>query len=159
VSSNTVLQAQKYFLFQFLKMQSQDKKILRLIKSEDLENRKLGELTLLASLNIENVLYWYITLDKLKECISLNNDVDVKLTALLGWKSNKPAIESLAKMVEFIQDHQVSVSSIQTFFDYYNEYLFSLMSNKWGTQHRIAIKSQITQLNVSTTPTKSYEDL
>jgi hypothetical protein len=140
-------------------MQSQDKKILRLIKSEDLENRKLGELTLLASLNIENVLYWYITLDKLKECISLNNDVDVKLTALLGWKSNKPAIESLAKMVEFIQDHQVSVSSIQTFFDYYNEYLFSLMSNKWGTQHRIAIKSQITQLNVSTTPTKSYEDL
>jgi hypothetical protein len=140
-------------------MQSQDKKILRLIKSEDLENRKLGELTLLASLNIENVLYWYITLDKLKECISLNNDVDVKLTALLGWKSNKPAIESLAKMVEFIQDHQVSVSSVQAFFDYYNEYLFSLMSNRWGTQHRIAIKSQITQLNVSTTPTKSYEDL
>jgi hypothetical protein len=140
-------------------MQSQDKKILRLIKSEDLENRKLGELTLLASLNIENVLYWYITLDKLKERISLNNDVDVKLTALLGWKSNKPAIESLAKMVEFIQDHQVSVSSVQTFFDYYNEYLFSLMSNRWDTQHRIAIKSQITQLNVSTTPTKSYEDL
>jgi hypothetical protein len=140
-------------------MQSQEKKIKRLLDSEDPENHKLGQLALFSILNKNNVLYWYLSMEPIKNLIQADEALYKKMTDLLGWQAQRPAMESLSKMVRFIQDNKPSVKSIEKFFAYYNQYLYNLMSNSWTTETRISIKSQIPQLNVSTTSTKSHEDL
>lgn len=139
-------------------MQLQEKKIKRLLKSEDAENHKLGQLALLSILNKDNVVYWYLTLDSFTD-INLDAELHKKMTELLGWTSYRPAMESLAKIVNYIAANHPSPLSIEKFFAYYSEYLYSLMSNDWTTEERKSIKSQIPQLNVSTASTKSHEDL
>ena len=140
-------------------MQSQEKKIKRLIESDDPENHKLGQLALLSILDGRNVLYWYLTLEPMKSSIKANEDLYNKMTDLLTWSSHTPGIECLAKMVTYIQVNHPTQSSIEKFFAYYNEYLYSLMSHTWTTEIRKSVKSQIPQLNVSTIATKSDEDL
>lgn len=140
-------------------MQSQEKKIKRLLSSNDPENHKLGQLALLSVIDQSNVIYWYLSLEPIKGSIKEDKDLHTKMSELLGWSSKLPAMECLAKMVEHIQTHCPSQPSIEKFFAYYNEYLFSLMSHTWTSEIRKSIKSQIPQLNVSTTPTKSHEDL
>ena len=140
-------------------MQSQEKKINKLLESNDPENHKLGQLTLLSILDKRNVLYWYLTLEPLKSSIKANEDLDKKISELLTWPSYTPGIECLAKMVTFIQVNHPSHLSIEKFFAYYNEYLYSLLSHTWTTEIRKSTKSQIPQLNVSKPPTKSHEDL
>lgn len=140
-------------------MQSKEKKIKKLIDSEDPSNHNLGQLAILSSVCKENVLYWYLELEQKKDIMKFNSDLEIKMTDLLGWHPSKPAMEHLSKMVEFIQTYCPSQSSIEKFFAYYNEYLFSLMSHSWTTEIRKSVKSQIPQLNVSTTPTEPYEDL
>ena len=140
-------------------MQSQDKKIKRLLESKDVENHKLGQLALLSILDGRNVLYWYLTLEPIKSSIKEDKDLHTKMSELLGWPSHTPAMECLAKMVAYIQSNCPSQSSIEKFFAYYNEYLYSLLSHTWNAEIRKSIKSQIPQLNVSKPPTKSHEDL
>jgi hypothetical protein len=140
-------------------MHSQEKKIKRLLDSEDLENHNLAQLSLITLLKKENVLYWYLTMEPIKDKIKVDKNLYVKITELLGWNATKPALENLSKMVEFIQVNHPSALSIAKFLAYYNEYLYNLMSFTWQSEDRISLKSQIPQLNVSTTPTKSHEDL
>jgi hypothetical protein len=140
-------------------MQSQEKKIKKLLESKDPENHKLGQLALLSILDGRNVLYWYLTLEPIKGSIKADEDLHKKITELLTWSSHTPGIECLAKMVTYIQVNHPSQHSIEKFFAYYNEYLYNLMSHTWTAELRKSIKSQIPQLNVSTTPTKSHEDL
>lgn len=139
-------------------MQSQEKKIIKLLKSEDTENHKLGQLSVLSLLDKDNIVYWYLTLDSFTD-ISSDAELHKKMTKLLGWPSYRPAMESLAKIVNYIAANRPSPLSIEKFFAYYSEYLYSLMSNDWTTEERKSIKSQIPQLNVSTTSAKSHEDL
>ena len=140
-------------------MQSQEKKIKKLLESKDPENHKLGQLALFSVLDERNVLYWYLTLEPIKGSIKADDDLHKKMTKLLTWSSHTPGIECLAKMVTYIQVNHPSPTSIEKFFAYYNEYLYNLMSHTWNAELRKSIKSQIPQLNVSTTPTKSHEDL
>jgi hypothetical protein len=140
-------------------MQSQEKKIKKLLDSEDAENHNLAQLSLITLLKKENVLYWYLTMEPIKNRIKVDNDLYVKMTELLGWSAMKPGMEVLSQMVNFIQVNYPSPHSIEKFFAYYNEYLYSLMSHSWTKDARISAKSQIPQLNVSTTSTKSYKDL
>lgn len=140
-------------------MQLQEKKIKRLLESKDPENHKLGQLALLSILDKRNVLYWYLTLEPIKSSIKANEDLDKKMTELLTWSSHTPAMECLAKMVTYIQVNHPAQPSIEKFFAYYNEYLYNLLSFTWTAEIRKSVKSQIPQLNVSTTPTKSNEDL
>jgi hypothetical protein len=140
-------------------MHSQEKKIKRLLDSEDPENHNLAQLSLITLLKKENVLYWYLTMEPIKDKIKVDKDLYVKMTDLLGWNAMKPSMEFLAKMVSFIQQNYPSPLSIEKFFAYYNEYLYSLMSHSWTTDARLSLKSQIPQLNVSTTSTKSNKDL
>ena len=140
-------------------MQSQEKKIKRLLESKDIENHKLGQLALLSVLDKDNALYWYLTLEPIKGSIKADEDLHKKMTDLLEWPSYTPAMECLTKMVGYIQSNCPSQSSIEKFFVYYNEYLYSLMSSTWTAEIRKSVKLQIPQLNVSTTPTKSHEDL
>ncbi len=140
-------------------MQLQEKKIKRLLESKDPENHKLGQLALLSILDKRNVLYWYLTLEPIKGSIKANEDLDKKMTELLTWPSYTPAMECLAKMVTYIQVNHPAQPSIEKFFAYYNEYLYNLLSFTWTAEIRKSVKSQIPQLNVSTTPTKSNEDL
>lgn len=140
-------------------MQSQEKKIKRLLESEDPENHKLGQLALLSILDGRNVLYWYLTLEPIKVSIKPDDDLYKKMTELLTWSSHTPGMECLAKMVTYIQVNHPSQPSIEKFFAYYNDYLYSLLSHTWTSEIRKSVKSQIPQLNVSTTPTKSNEDL
>lgn len=140
-------------------MQSQEKKIIKLLKSNDPENHKLGQLALLSVIDASNVIYWYITLEPLKAHIKQDVDLHKKISEILGWPSNLPAMECLAKMLTHIQVNCPSPSSIEKFFAYYNDYLFGLMSHTWTPEIRKSIKLQIPQLNVSTTSTKSNEDL
>ena len=138
-------------------MQSKEKKIKRLIESSDTENQNLGCLTLESALNKDNVLYWYMTLEPIKNTI--NESVYSKMSDILGWSAYTPALESLFKMADYIKTNRPSIESIEKFFTYYNEYLYNSLSHTWTTADRVVIKSQIPQLNVSTTPTKSHEDL
>jgi hypothetical protein len=140
-------------------MQSQEKKIKRLLESKDVENHKLGQLALLSVLDKDNALYWYLTLEPIKSSIKPDDDLYKKMTELLTWSAHTPGMECLAKMVTYIQINHPSHASIEKFFAYYNEYLYSLLSYKWTSEIRKSVKSQIPQLNVSTTPTKSNEDL
>jgi hypothetical protein len=140
-------------------MQSQEKKIKKLIESNDPENHKLGQLALLSILDGRNVLYWYLTLEPLKSSILADESLYKKMSELLTWSAHTPGMECLAKMVTYIQVNQPAPYSIEKFFAYYNEYCYSLMSHTWATEIRKSVKSQIPQLNVSTTPTKSNEDL
>ena len=136
-------------------MHSQEKKIKRLLESKDPENQKIAQLTLMATLNTENVLYWVLTLDPLNNKMKFEEGLFDKMSELVGWSTLSPAIENLSKMVQFIQINRPSVASVEKFFEFYNEYLYNLMSFTWQSEDRIALKSQIPQLNVSTTPTKS----
>ena len=140
-------------------MQSQEKKIKKLLDSEDAENHNLAQLSLITLLKKENVLYWYLTIEPIKNKVEFDEELYVKMTDLLGWNSIKPPMECLAKMVSFIQQNYPSPLNIEKFFAYYNEYIYSMMSHSWTKENRISIKSQIPQLNVSTTATKSHKDL
>lgn len=140
-------------------MQSQEKKIKRLLESKDVENHKLGQLALLSILDGRNVLYWYLTLEPLKGSIIADEDLHKKISELLTWPSHTPGMECLAKMVTYIQVNHPTQPSIEKFFAYYNEYLYSLLSHTWNAEIRKSVKSQIPQLNVSKPPTKSHEDL
>jgi hypothetical protein len=140
-------------------MHSQEKKIKRLLDSEDPENHNLAQLSLITLLKQENVLYWYLTMEPIKDKIKVDKDLYTKMTELLGWNAIKPALENLSQMVSFIQVNYPSALSVEKFFAYYNEYLYSLMSHSWTTDARKSLKLQIPQLNVSTTPTKSHKDL
>jgi hypothetical protein len=140
-------------------MQSQEKKIKRLLDSKDPENHKLGQLAIISCLNKDNVLYWYLDLEVKKGLMKFDEELNSKMSELLGWSSLKPTIECLAKMISFIQENCPSKLSIEKFFAYYNNYLYGLMSHTWTSDVRKSIKSQIPQLNVSTTPAKSHEDL
>ena len=140
-------------------MHSQEKKITRLLNSEDVENQNLAKLSLITLLKKENVLYWYLTIEPIKNKVEFDEELYVKMTDLLGWNSIKPPMECLAKMVSFIQQNYPSPLNIEKFFAYYNEYMYSMMSHSWTKENRISIKSQIPQLNVSTTATKSHKDL
>lgn len=140
-------------------MQLQEKKIKKLLESKDPENHKLGQLALLSILDGRNVLYWYLTLEPMKSSIEADKDLHKKMTELLTWSSHTPAMECLAKMVTYIQVNHPTQPSIEKFFAYYNEYLYNLLSFTWTAEIRKSVKSQIPQLNVSTTPTKSNEDL
>ena len=139
-------------------MQLQEKKINRLLKSKDAENQKLGKLALLSILDKDNVIYWYLTLDSLTD-INTDDELHKTITKLLGWSSYRPAMECFGKIITYIQTNRPSPLSIEKFFAYYSEYLYSLMSSTWTTEERKSIKSQIPQLNVSTASTKSNEDL
>ena len=50
-------------------MHSQEKKITTLFNSEDIENQNLAKLSLTTLLKKENVLYWYLTIEPIKNKI------------------------------------------------------------------------------------------
>ena len=59
-------------------MQSQEKKIKRLLESKDVENHKLGQLALLSVLDKDNALYWYLTLEPIKSSIKADEITTTK---------------------------------------------------------------------------------
>jgi len=140
-------------------MQLQEKKILKLIESNDEQNNKLGQLALVSILNNQNVIHWYIILDSIKDKKKINDDLSNKMNELLDWSFNKKAIESMALMLEFIQKGDSSIESIEKYFTFYNNYLFSLMSHSWPTEKRKSIKLQIPLLNARRLTTESHKDL
>lgn len=125
-------------------MLSEEKKIYNLLTSPDTEINKLAQLTLLSKLTKDNVIYWYITLEPLH---SIDSKIYEKMTTLLNWNAVNKPIESLSKIVSFIQENCPNPSSVEIFLKYYNQYLYSLLSHGWNKEKIKTIKSQITILN------------
>ena len=138
-------------------MQSEEQKILRLIRSLDEENKNLGQLALLKNLKESNVIFWYLELETIRT--ELLSDVKTKMTELLGWSVEKLALENLDKIMSFIQSKEPSPLVINKFFNYYNQYLYSLLSQSWHTQIKSEIKNQIHALNGEQFSTESIQDL
>ena len=138
-------------------MQSEEQKILRLIRSLDEENKNLGQLALLKNLKESNVIFWYLELETIRT--ELLSDVKTKMTELLGWSVEKLALENLDKIMSFIQSKEPSPLVINKFFNYYNQYLYSLLSQSWQTQIKSEIKNQIHALNGEQFSTESIQDL
>ena len=96
-------------------MQSEEQKILRLIRSLDEENKNLGQLALLKNLKESNVIFWYLELETIRT--ELLSDVKTKMTELLGWSVEKLALENLDKIMSFIQSKEPNPLVINKFFN------------------------------------------
>jgi len=112
--------------------QSKTKKILQLITSNDLENNKLGYLSIVKILTKQNAIYWFITLNNPLCKNKLPAVLENKFRELLPWFSFKnPSIQNnIQNMTDHIvQTKYVEAKSIITFIDFYNDYYVALLSN------------------------------
>jgi len=119
-------------------------KILRLLNSEDQENNVLAQLIIQNLLTKENVIFWYIALEKYQ---FFNSDLTVKLNKLLGWPISSHPIEKYKDIIKFMQDNEPDAKSVLKFMEHYNEYLYSTITSNWTRDQRILIKSQIENEN------------
>lgn len=110
-------------------MQSQNQKIIQLIKSNDKENVKLGELTLLKVLNKNNALFWYLELEPIMQTI--HADIAINIVELLQWPLYKPAMENIQNIIDHMSKNPPNVDTLEKFFNYYNQYLFGIISATW----------------------------
>lgn len=138
-------------------MQLEKQKLINLLYSKDIDNVQLGLLALTTKLNSSNVLYWYIALESVSKYIT--PELKSKMNDLLGWDTDKPPMEHMEDMVTYMQSKKADADSVSKFFEYYNNYLFNLISYKWRTIDRINIKEQIPALNVSEFTAKPNKDL
>lgn len=119
-------------------------KTLKLLNSEDQENNVLAQLIIQNLLTKENVIFWYIALEKYQ---FFNSDLTVKLTTLLGWPASSHPIEKYVDIIKFMQDNEPDAKSVFKFMEHYNEYLYSTITSNWTRDQRILIKSQIENEN------------
>lgn len=119
-------------------------KTLKLLSSEDQENNVLAQLIIQNLLTKENVIFWYIALEKYQ---FFNSDLTVKLTTLLGWPASSHTIEKYVDIIKFMQDNEPDAKSVFKFMEHYNEYLYSTITSNWTRDQRILIKSQIENEN------------
>jgi hypothetical protein len=112
--------------------QSKTKKILQLITSNDLENNKLGYLSIVKILTKQNAIYWFITLNNPLCKNELPAVLENRFSELLPWLSlRNPAVQAnIQNMTDhIIQTKHVEAKSIITFIDFYNDYYVALLSN------------------------------
>lgn len=126
-------------------MQSEEQKIIKLIKSEDIENQNLGNLAMHSKITNENALYWYLATEPFKENITDDNLKKIELH--LGFSSKKYALEQLDKIIEKMQKNVPHALTINLFFAKYNDYLWGIIANQWTKEDRIKTKKQIDALN------------
>lgn len=138
-------------------MQSEKQKITNLLYSKDIDNVRLGLLALSSKINSSNVLYWYMTLGQISKEVS--PELQNKMSDLLGWNAEQTPMEHMQDMVTYMQSKKVDLDSVSKFFEYYNNYLFNLISHKWKVIDRINVKEKIPALNVSEFTAKLNEDL
>ena len=108
------------------------KKILQLITSNDLENNKLGYLTIVKILTKQNAIYWFITLNHPLCKNELPAVLENRFSELLPWLSLKnPSIQNNIQNMtnHIIQTKYVEAKSIVKFIDFYNDYYVTLLSN------------------------------
>ena len=133
-------------------MELKDQKILNLIESKDDDTKNLGELTLENYLAEDNVIFWYITIDVNKA----GNSLRAKFTEMLGWNAKKTPLESLKSMLEIIMRGNTNAASVNAYFEFYNKYLYHVMSATWTKEQKSKMKNQINVfINVSHSTTKS----
>ena len=138
-------------------MQSKDQKIYKLILSEDDDARQLGQQALLGHLSKENVIYWYILLEKYRDI--LNTSLTLKISEILEWPSESLPLENLSKIVRFMQVGEPNAESVLKFTQYYNDYLLNLIMQPWTVEKRKECLNQINQINDNKSSTKSNKDL
>jgi hypothetical protein len=133
-------------------MQSEEQKILKLIKSEDPENITLGNAALYQKLTKENAMYWYMTLDNSDIVTNVTRD---KITEYIGFNSKSNVVEHVADIVKYMQDNKSNALVVNKFFQMYNNYLLGLITHTWTKDERIKLKKELNGEYIS----KSDEDL
>jgi hypothetical protein len=121
-------------------MQLKDRKILKLLDSSDTENQNLGTTILKTHLTKQNVIFWYIELEKRK---ILNAELLETITENLGWEGDNAVLSNIDKCINHISDNHGSPESGATLIKYYNNYLASLMTHKWTTAERDSYKEEL----------------
>lgn len=121
-------------------MQLKDRKILSLLDSSDTESKNLGISILTTHLTKQNVIFWYIELEKRQ---ILEESLLKKITENLGWEGDKAVLSNIDKCINHISDNHGSPESGATLIKYYNNYLTSLMVHKWTTTERNIFKDEV----------------
>lgn len=121
-------------------MQLKDLKILKLLDSPDGENKKLGAGILEKYLTKQNVVFWYVELEKRK---IISEGLITKFTEHLGWPGDKAVITYIKECINHINKNHGSPQSGATLIKYYNNYITSLMTEEWTTQDRNIFKDEI----------------
>lgn len=121
-------------------MQLKDRKILSLLDSSDTESKNLGISILTTHLTKQNVIFWYIELEKRQ---ILEESLLKKITENLGWEGDKAVLSNIDKCINHISDNHGSPESGATLIKYYNNYLTSLMTHKWTTTERNIFKDEV----------------
>jgi len=118
-------------------MHSKDQKIINLISSDDLENRKLGIGILKTILQEENVIYWYIKLHVLK----LGSPaLFKKITELVKFDATKSPALNIPKIYTYLLLNQCSLESAAELM-IYNENLMLHKIYQNNTRHTNVIKA------------------
>lgn len=121
-------------------MQLKDRKILSLLDSTDTESKNLGISILTTHLTKQNVIFWYIELEKRQ---ILEESLLKKITENLGWEGDKAVLSNIEKCINHISANHGSPESGATLIKYYNNYLTSLMAHKWTTPERNIFKDEV----------------
>ena len=130
-------------------MQLKDRKILKLLTSQDSENKELGEKILNNHLTKQNVIFWYIKLEK--NLIIPKADINLKFNELLGWSNEKKVLTCFSLCIEHIRNNHGSVESGAALMHFYNNYITARMTQSWSLQERQTFKENIFIHVVSTT--------
>ena len=134
-----------------------NQKIIRLLKSEDPEQKRLGELTLIKKANKANMPYWYIKLEPLIN--NLSSETIQYLESICPWSTSQPVINRMAELVTHISLNPCEAYVIETFFTYYNNYVFGMMTDTWDHEKRQEVLKQITALHELRPPKEFNKDL
>lgn len=130
-------------------MQSKDTKIIRLLKSEDEDTVKLGQLSLIGELNLNNVIYWYLYFETKITFENIVDELKEKFNSLLGWDvTKKHAITKISDMMSHMQNNNTESKSVIKFFEYYNEYLYGIVSSGWSASKVKQMKNELRDVNI-----------
>jgi len=121
-------------------MQLKDRKILSLLDSTDTESKNLGISVLTTHLTKQNVIFWYIELEKRQ---ILEESLLKKITENLGWQGDKAVLSNIDKCINHISDNRGTPESGASLIKYYNNYLTSLMTHKWSATERDSYKEEL----------------
>jgi hypothetical protein len=118
-------------------MHSKDQQVIKLISSDDLENKKLGQNILKTIIQEDNVIYWYIKLHTLK----LDNTVIFdKITKLVQFDATKSPAFNIPAIYTYLILNQCTLESAAEFM-IYNENIMLHKIYQNNTRHTNVIKA------------------
>lgn len=116
-------------------MPSKNQKVLNLIISADEETSNLGQKTLASHLTENNVVYFYLTLEKHRSDLSFItealNDAFIKT---IGFPPDQPSVMKSKEMAIHLKNTLPDKESVETFMEFYKSYLYNVISQDWPNE-------------------------